>query len=115
MSKKKKKKPYYPNNWQAIASSPPEWFDSIPFDVFMDWKIGGYEIPSSIACIIREHNLKTGKVSEYVYQRPSAAKNKCIEIMDMGESEFLVCDDHQIHHMTPRTDNDYDEEHDPFA
>ena len=117
MSKKPKprKKKYFPNNYEAVSGAPHQWFHPIPFDEFMDWKIGGYEIPSSIACIIREHNLKTGKVSEYVYQRPSAAKNKCIEIMDMGESEFLVCDEEQIHHMTPRQIDDYDEEHDPFA
>ena len=112
---KKKKKPYYPNNWKAIAGSRPEWFDSIPYDVFMDWKIGGYEIPSSIACIIREQNLKTGKVSEHVYQQPSAAKNKCKEIMSKGESEFIVCDDDQLTHMTPRTDNDYEDNYDPFT
>ena len=34
MNKKKKKKPYYPNNWLAIASAPPEFFDPIPFDIF---------------------------------------------------------------------------------
>ena len=109
---KKKKKPYFPNNWKAISDSPAEWFGDIPFEQFMDWKIAGYEIPSSVACIIREHNLKTGNVTEYVYQQPSAAKNKCIEIMDTGESEFLVCDHDQIHYMTPKFIEDYD---DPLA
>ena len=109
---KKKKKPYFPNNWKAISDSPAEWFGDIPFEQFMDWKIAGYEIPSSVACIIREHNLKTGSINEYVYQQPSAAKNKCLEIMDVGESEFIVCDHDQIHHMTPKFIEDYD---DPLA
>tara|TARA_R100000152_G_C6632331_1_gene79529 strand:+ start:55 stop:399 length:345 start_codon:yes stop_codon:yes gene_type:complete len=112
---KKKKKPYYPNNWKAFKDAPSNFFYPIPFDEFMDWKIGGYEIPSSIACIIREHNLKTGKVSEYVYQRPWAAKNKCIEIMDIGESEFIVCDENQIHHMTPKIIDNYEDNYDPFS
>ena len=108
----KKKKPYFPNNWEAVKAAPSEWFDSIPFEQFMNWKIAGYEIPSSITCIIREKNLKTGKVKEYVYQRPTAAKNKCVEIMDVGESEFIVCNSDEIHYMTPKFVEDYD---DPLA
>ena len=108
----KKKKPYFHNNVEAIRDAPDKWFIPIPFDEFMDWKIAGYEIPSSVACIIREHNLKTGSINEYVYQQPSAAKNKCLEIMDVGESEFIVCDHDQIHHMTPKFIEDYD---DPLA
>mgnify|MGYP003143519971 FL=1 len=110
--KKRKSKPYFPNNYEAVRNCPSEWFPPVSFDEFMDWKIGGYEIPSSINCIIREKNLRTGKVKEYVYQRPTAAKNKCIEIMDIGESEFIVCNSDEIHHMYPNYAEDYD---DPLA
>ena len=64
MSKKKKD---FPNNWEAISEAPAEFFDPLPFDDFMSWKIGGWEIPSSIACIIRATHLNTKKVTEYVY------------------------------------------------
>ena len=110
--KKKKKKPYFPNNWSAIANAPSEYFESLPFDQFMDWKMKGWELPSSISCIIREHNLNTGKVTEYVYERQSAAERKAREIMNEGESEFLVCGYDEIHHMQPKYLEDYD---DPLA
>ena len=114
MTKKKKKRDYFPNNWDAIHSAPAEYFESLPFEQFMDWKLAGWEIPSSISCIIRENNLKTGKVKEYVYSRAHAAKNKAREIMDMGESEFLVCTHDEIHLMQPKysLEDPYD---DPLA
>ena len=97
-----KKKPYYPNNWQEFKNTPAEWFESITYDEFMDWKIGGWEMPTSVACMIRETNKRTGKVKEYVYQREHAARNKAREIMRTGESEFVVCTRDQIHFMTPK-------------
>ena len=113
MSKKKpKKKPYYPNNWAAIAKAPSEWFDSIPFDEFMDWKIGGYEIPSSVNCIIREKRIDTGEVTEYVYQTAGRAQNKARQIMDEGVSEFIVAASESVHHLYPELIEDYD---DPLA
>ena len=109
MSKKKK---YFPNNWEAIQAAPSEYFDSIPFEQFMDWKMAGWELPSSISCIIRSKNVKTGKIKEHVYSRPSAAKNKCSQLMDEGEAEFTVCNHDTIHHMYPKYLEDYD---DPLA
>tara|TARA_R100000742_G_C4278422_1_gene101199 strand:+ start:2047 stop:2367 length:321 start_codon:yes stop_codon:yes gene_type:complete len=101
-----KKKPYFPNNWKAIQKTPSTYFDAIPFDDFMDWKLSGWEIPSSVVCMIRETNRKTGKVKEYIYERELAAKNKARAIMDVGESEFVVCTATEIHYMEPE---DYDE------
>ena len=107
----KKKKPYFHNNVEAIREAPAEYFIPIPFDEFMDWKICGYEIPSSVNCIIRERSLKTGKVKEYVYQRPMAARKKLEKRMESGEYEFTVCNEEAIHLLTPRPE-DYD---DPLA
>ena len=97
-----KKKPYFPNNWKKLKDVPEELFENIDFEDFMDWKIGGYEIPSSVSCIIREQNLKTGKVKEHVYQRSSAAQRKIKELMEAGESEFVVCDEDNVHHLYPK-------------
>ena len=97
-----KKKPYFPNNWKKLKDVPDELFENIDFEDFMDWKIGGYEIPSSVSCIIREQNLKTGKVKEHVYQRSSAAQRKIKELMEAGESEFVVCDEDNVHHLYPK-------------
>ena len=109
-----KKKPYYPNNWEAIHSAPSEYFQELPFDQFMSWKMEGWELPSSVACIIREKNLTNGKVKEYVYQQETAARNKARQIMDIGESEFVVCTQDQIHVMEPKYLDDPPEFDDPL-
>ena len=100
---KRKKKPYYPNNWEALSECPAEWFDSIPFDEFMDWKMMGWEIPTSIAAIVREQNLKTGEVKEYIYNTISGANKRCKRIMKESKSEFLICTHDDIAHMFPTT------------
>ena len=78
------KKKYFPNNWKKIKSVPSEYFDSLSFEEFYDWRVMGWEIPSSIACIIREENSVTGKITEYTYSKPSAAKKRVNQIMDAG-------------------------------
>ena len=60
----KKKKKYFPNNWKAYSEVPSEAFESLPFDVFMEWKIGGYELPASHVAMLRVRNVDTGKVKE---------------------------------------------------
>ena len=108
----KKKQPYFPNNWQAFKDADDSFFLPIDFDEFMDWKIQGWEIPSSVNCVIRERSLSTGKVKEYVYSRPMAAKKKLEERMQSGEYEFTVCNGEAIHLLTPKYEEDYD---DPLA
>ena len=112
MSKNKRKKKYFPNNYDAVAGAPAEWFIPIEYDDFMDWKIGGYEIPSSINCIIRESRIDTGEVTEYVYQSAYHAKRKARQIMDEGVSEFVVATAEQLHYLRPEFIEDYD---DPLA
>ena len=110
----KKKKPYYANNWQAFKDCPAEFFEELPFEQFMDWKVAGWELPSSVVCIIREENLETGKIKEHVYQREHAAKKKVLKLMQEAESKFTVCNNDQIHHMFPKylEESPYD---DPLA
>ena len=106
-----KKKPYFHNNLEAIMDAPDAFFIPIPYDEFMDWKIGGWELPSSCNFIIRERNLSTGKVKEYFYQRPAAAKKKLEPRMKHGNLEFTVADHDSVHFLTPQME-DYD---DPLA
>ena len=108
MSKKK----YYPNNWKSFKDTPASYFEPLSFDEFMDWKMAGWELPSSVSCIIRERNLTTNKVKEYVYNRTSDAKKRCRKIMDVGESEFIVCTSDAVHVMYPQYVPEYD---DPLA
>ena len=107
-----KKKPYFHNNVEAIREAPDAFFIPIPYDEFMDWKIGGWELPSSCNFIIRERNLKTNKVKEYVYQRPGPARKKLEQRMQSGECEFTVANHEAIHILTPNYEDEYD---DPLA
>lgn len=107
------RKPYYPNNWKQYKDSPSEWFDAMPFEQFMDWKVANWELPSSVGCIIRETNINSGKVTEHIYRRPHAAQTKVKKMMAKGESEFVVCTPEEIHHLFPKeyfNDKDYDYE-----
>ena len=105
---KKKKKTYLPNNWKAIRDTPAEYFEDpekpLTFDEFMEWKLGGFELPSSHVCIIRTMNINTGKVKEYAYKRPKAAKNKLVKLMERGDLEFTICDEDNVHLLTPKVD-----------
>jgi len=107
-----KKKPYFHNNVEAIRTAPDAYFVPIPYDEFMDWKIGGWELPSTCNYIIRERNLNTGKVKEYVYQKPGAAQKKLRQRMESGDCEFVVADHDTVHILTPQMEEDYD---DPLA
>ena len=103
-----KKTKYFPNNWDAFKEQPEEFFEEIPFDVFMDWKIGGYEIPSSVYCIIREKRIDTGEITEYVYQTARHGRNKARQIMDEGVSELTICTEDAVHHLYPDYVQQYD-------
>ena len=107
-----KKKPYFHNNVEAISEAPAELFHAIPYDEFMDWKIGGWELPSSCNFLIRERSLTTGKVKEYVYSKPAAAKKKLEQRMEAGDFEFTVCNHDSVHIFIPQMEVDYD---DPLA
>ena len=98
----KKNKSYFPNNWAKLVNVPASYFESITYDEFMDWKIAGWELPSSVNCIIREQNTETGKVTEHVYTRKSAANKRLKKIMDECESEFVLASHDSIHHLYPK-------------
>tara|TARA_R100001594_G_scaffold78317_1_gene112934 strand:- start:57 stop:389 length:333 start_codon:yes stop_codon:yes gene_type:complete len=104
-----KKKRYFPNKWSDLKRVPSKLFESIAYDEFMDWKIAGWEIPHEVSCIIREEDVCTGKVKEYVYKTDLGAKRKIRKLMDIGTSEFTVCSVDRIHYMKP--DNDYEDEY----
>ena len=98
-----KKKPYFPNNWEAFRNAPDDAFKDptgdLTFEEFMDWKIGGYELPSSVACIIREEDVNTGRIKEHVYQREYAAKKKATQIMKLGKSNLTICTPEGVQHV----------------
>ena len=78
----------------------------------MTWKVAGWEIPASVYCIIREMNLKTGKVKEHTYQRKHAARAKVEELLTTPDTEFVVADQESIHHLFPGDHAELDDDDD---
>jgi len=68
----------------------------------MDWKVAGWELPSSVNCIIRTTDLATKKVKEHVYKRKSAADNKIVQLLNTKTHEFTVVTHDAQHHVGPK-------------
>lgn len=100
-----KRKPYFDNNWQEYKDAPDDFFIPHTYEEIMSWKVAGWELPSSVCCVIRATNLNTHKVQEYVYRQRHAAQNKVNELINARDVEFVVCDHESIHFLTPA---DYD-------
>ena len=98
MSKKKK---YFPNNWVMLATAPHEMFPDCSFEEFMEWRVGAWEIPSSVNCIIRTQHLETKKVKEYVYQRAEYARKKVRKLMAEGEVDISIATHDAVHFVSP--------------
>jgi len=65
--------------------------------------------------VTREENIHTGKIKEYVYKTDLGAKRKIKKLMDVGASEFIICNVDTVCYMKPElttedTDEDYYEE-----
>jgi hypothetical protein len=94
-------KPYYPNNWEMYKEADDEDFIPHTFDELMTWKVAGWELPSSVCCVIRAQNKRTGKIKEFTYQKPSAADKKLHSLLIDDDSwEVTVCDHEEIHFLT---------------
>ena len=107
---KKRRRPYLPNNWELYKDAPDDMFMNHTFEELMDWKVAGWELPSSVYCIIRTMDVNTKKVKEYHYKRRGAARNKVYKLMQEGRHEFTICDSEAIHHLLPEYDDDELEE-----
>jgi len=97
---------YFPNNWEAFNAAPAEMFEPITFEEFMHWRVANWELPSSVACVIRVQDAKTLKVKEYAYQRRGAAENKIDQLMKTPGIHLTVCDHGSVHHLELKKKND---------
>ena len=103
-------KKYFPNNWQKWKDAPEELFMPHTYDDVMDFKVAAWELPSNVCCVIRESNLNTKQVKEYVYQRRSAAENKVSQLMKKEGIEFTVCTPEQLLFVSQLGNNDYEDD-----
>lgn len=104
-----KRKKYFPNNWQEYQQADDSDFIPHTFEEIMSWKVAGWELPSSVCCVIRVTDIETKKVTEHVYQKHSAAQAKVNQLINTPNVEFTVVDHDSIHHLTPANIDDLDD------
>jgi hypothetical protein len=107
-----KRKPYFDNNWQEYKDAPDDLFIPHTFEEVMSWKVGGWELPSSVYCVIRATELDTRKVTEFVCRKHSVAQSKVNELIGTPNVEFVVCDHESIHYISPVDISDHDDSDD---
>ena len=98
----KNKKPYFPNNWKAYKESPDEFFIPLTYKDFYNWKVMGWVLPSSVACVIREE--KDGKIYEKIYSQSQSANNYLTKQMSNKKNKtiYTVADEHQVQVLYPK-------------
>ena len=96
----------FPNNFDKYQKIPSERFKEIEYEEFMDWKVGGWELPGSVTCIIRADNMRTNKVTEYVYQRHGDAVKRIDKLMNDLDNVITICDSDEIHLISARSLNE---------
>jgi len=99
-------KSYYPNNWEAWHEIPEEFLHTITYEEFVDWKLRGWELPSSVCCIIRVTTDK-GKIKEYVYQKEHAAEERILKLKAENLEFIVATRDEILHHTVPIIDEHY--------
>ena len=102
-----KRPKYFPNNWKAYKESPDEFFLPISFKDFFNWKVMGWALPSSIACVIREEN-EYGNISEKVYSQ-SAAAQKYLDAKTADKNMktiFTIVDGNSVQVLRPHRKGD---------
>ena len=99
---KNKKPKYFPNNWEAYKESPDEFFIPIAYKDFFNWKVMGWVLPSSVACVIREE--KDGKISEKIYSQSQSANNYLTKQTTNKNNKtiYTIVDDKQVQVLYPR-------------
>lgn len=95
------KNKYFPNNWELYAEADDDNFIPHTFEEVMSWKVAGWELPSSVCCIIRVTDIKSKRIKEFVYQRPHAAKLMTARLINTPGIEFTVVDHEAVHHLYP--------------
>jgi len=97
-----KRPKYFPNNWKAYKESPDEFFLPIAYKDFFNWKVMGWVLPSSIACVIREE--RDGKISEKIYSQSRSANNYLTKQMSdkTNTTVYTIVDDKQVQVLYPK-------------
>ena len=101
-----KRPKYFPNNWKAYKDSPDEFFIPLTYKDFFNWKVMGWVLPSSVACVIREE--KDGKISERIYSQSQSADNYLTKQMSdkNNNTTFTIVDGNSVQVLRPHRKGD---------
>ena len=86
MSGKRKE---FPNNWQKFKDAPDDLFHQHTFDEIMDWRVGAWELPSNISCLIRKLILKQRRSLNMCINDPGASRTRFVNLCRKTESSSL--------------------------
>ena len=95
-----KRRKYYPNNWDAIKQCPPNYFPAMAYDELKEWKIHGYQLPSSHFGIVRIEDKDTGKITEHTYKSEHNTKMRLKK--EIGTNKHItLATDEGVYHLIP--------------
>ena len=97
----------FPNNWEDIAMSDDEMFETCTFEEFMIG-MSYWSLPSSHAVLMRVTNKDTGKVKEYSYRKMGNARNRMLKLVEDPANEIVICDNDSIHLIKHQDEPDFD-------
>ena len=95
------KRKYFPNNWAAISKCPASYFPEMLYEDFEDWKIYGYQLPSSHFGIVRVEDMDTGKIEEHTYKSEYHTKQKLKREMKKNNTKVTLATMEGVYHLMP--------------
>jgi hypothetical protein len=93
------KKKYFPNNVRRIQNAPDEIFQPLDFEEVMDWRVCSWELPDSVACVIRCDNSETGKITEFTYQQHGSATKKLQALTEDPNNTVTIATQEAVHQL----------------
>ena len=93
------KRKYFPNNIKRIQDAPDEIFEPLEFEEVMAWRVCSWELPESVACVIRCDNRKTGKIKEFTYQQHASATKKLDALTKDPDNIVTIATQEAVHQL----------------
>ena len=99
-------KRYFPNNWEEYRNAPDDAFSPYTFEEVMSYKVHGWELPSSVALIMRVIHQDPLRITEHVYQRVGAAQKRLHSLLNDPSIAVTIADHDSIHYFSHVCDDE---------
>ena len=91
------KKPYFPHNIEGVMDTQ---FSPVDAETVLENAVHAWEIPSSVALLIRTTDKNTGRVQEFTYQSLRHARNRLEKLIHAGHYDILMADNTAVSMIT---------------